>query len=670
MRSSLIAANPTDLEVYLFHEGRLYQSYELFGAHVIRDGGAVGTRFCVWAPHAREVRLVGSFNGWDGAKFRLTKVNDEGVWTIVVPENLEGHLYKYEIITPDGRVLLKADPYAFYSELRPHTASIVYDLKGYEWNDSSWQRKKRRKRIYDQPMVIYELHFGSWKKKPDGRFYTYREMADELIPYVLERGFTHIELLPLVEHPLDRSWGYQGTGYYSVTSRYGTPHDFMYFVDRCHQAGLGVIIDWAPGHFCKDAHGLYMFDGAPTYEYANEKDRENYVWGTANFDLGKLEVRSFLISNALFWMKYYHIDGFRVDAVANMLYWPNNDQLYENPYAVEFLRQLNEAVFAYDPNILMIAEDSTDWPRVTAPTYDGGLGFNYKWNMGWMNDMLKYMETPPHERKYVHNQVSFSLLYAYSENFILPFSHDEVVHGKKSLLNKMPGSYEEKFAQLRLLYGYMMAHPGKKLLFMGSEFAQFDEWKFEGELDWGLFDFELHRKMAEYVKLLIACYKRYKPFYELDHDPRGFEWIDVHNAEQSIFSFIRRGKKDDDVLVIVCNFTNQAYDDYKVGVPLLAPYREVLNSDAVEFGGSGHVNRKRLSAFNEPFHGKPYHVRMTIPPFGISILRPVQKRGERKKNEEDVHRHVIGRRARKPSSLADDKHRETGRAVRREVPHH
>lgn len=419
MRSNLIAANPTDLEVYLFHEGSLHKSYELFGAHVIDEGGRAATRFCVWAPHARDVRLVGSFNGWDGAKFRLTKVNDEGVWTIVVPENLEGHLYKYEIVTPDGRVLLKADPYAFCSELRPHTASIVYDLKGYQWNDQSWQRKKRRKRIYEQPMVIYELHFGSWKKK-EGRFLTYREMADELIPYVLERGFTHIELLPLVEHPLDRSWGYQGTGYYAVTSRYGAPHDFMYFVDRCHQAGIGVILDWVPGHFCKDAHGLYMFDGAPTYEYANEKDRENYVWGTANFDLGKPEVRSFLISNALFWLEYYHVDGFRVDAVANMLYWPNNDQLYENPYAVEFLRKLNEAVFAYDPNVLMIAEDSTDWPRVTAPTYDGGLGFNYKWNMGWMNDMLKYMETPPHERKHAHNQVTFSLLYVYSENFILP----------------------------------------------------------------------------------------------------------------------------------------------------------------------------------------------------------------------------------------------------------
>ncbi|OQP06424.1 1,4-alpha-glucan branching enzyme [Geobacillus sp. 46C-IIa] len=656
MRYGLIAANPTDLEVYLFHEGSLYQSYELFGAHVIHEGGTVGTRFCVWAPHARDVRLVGSFNDWDGANFRLRKVNDEGVWTIVVPENLEGHLYKYEIVAPDGRMLFKADPYAFYSELRPHTASIVYDLKGYQWNDQSWQRKKRRKRIYDQPMVIYELHCGSWKKK-EGRFYTYREMADELIPYVLEHGFTHVELLPLIEHPLDRSWGYQGTGYYAATSRYGTPHDFMYFVDRCHQAGIGVIMDWVPGHFCKDAHGLYMFDGAPTYEYANEKDRENYVWGTANFDLGKPEVRSFLISNALFWLKYYHIDGFRVDAVANMLYWPNNDRLYENPYAVEFLRKLNEAVFAYDPNVLMIAEDSTDWPRVTAPTYEGGLGFNYKWNMGWMNDMLKYMETPPNERKHAHNQVSFSLLYAYSENFILPFSHDEVVHGKKSLLNKMPGSYEEKFAQLRLLYGYMMAHPGKKLLFMGNEFAQFDEWKFEGELDWMLFDFELHRKMNEYMKQLIACYKRYKPFYELDHDPQGFEWIDVHNAEQSIFSFIRRGKKEDDMLVIVCNFTNQAYDDYKVGVPLLTPYREVLNSDAAEFGGSGHVNGKRLSALSEPFHGKPYHVRMTIPPFGISILRPVQKRGERRKNEEEVHRHVIGRRARKSASLADDKHR-------------
>jgi 1,4-alpha-glucan branching enzyme len=643
----LIAVSPTDFEIYLFHEGSLYKSYELFGAHVIKQDGMVGTRFCVWAPHAREVRLVGSFNEWNGTNFHLIKVSDQGVWTIFIPENLEGHLYKYEIVTKDGNVLLKSDPYAFYSELRPHTASIVYNMKGYRWKDQAWQRKKQRKRIYKNPLFIYELHFGSWKKKADGSFYTYQEMADELIPYVLEHGFTHIELLPLVEHPLDRSWGYQGTGYYSATSRYGTPHDLMHFIDRCHQAGIGVILDWVPGHFCKDAHGLYMFDGAPTYEYANIQDRENYIWGTANFDLGRPEVRSFLISNALFWMEYFHVDGFRVDAVANMLYWPNSDVPYKNTYAVEFFQKLNETVFAYDPNILMIAEDSTDWPRVTAPTYDGGLGFNYKWNMGWMNDILTYMETPPEQRKYVHHKVTFSLLYAYSENFILPFSHDEVVHGKKSLLNKMPGSYEEKFAQLRLLYGYLLAHPGKKLLFMGGEFAQFDEWKDLEQLDWMLFDFDMHRNMNHYMKQLLKCYKRYSPLYELDHSPEGFEWIDVHNAEQSIFSFIRRGKKENDLLVIVCNFTNKTYHNYKVGVPLFTTYREILNSDAVEFGGWGNVNTKRMAAMKEPFHGKPYHIEMTIPPFGISILRPVKKRGERKKDgEEKVCRHVIGRRAR------------------------
>jgi 1,4-alpha-glucan branching enzyme len=643
----LISVSPTDLEIYLFHEGSLYKSYELFGAHVIKKNGIVGTRFCVWAPHAREVRLVGSFNEWNGTNFNLMKVSDQGVWMIFIPENLEGHLYKYEITTSDGNILLKSDPYAFYSELRPHTASIVYNIKGYQWNDQAWRQKKRRKRIYDQPLFIYELHFGSWKKKEDGSFYTYQEMADELIPYVLEHGFTHIELLPLVEHPFDRSWGYQGTGYYSATSRYGTPHDLMHFIDRCHQAGIGVIIDWVPGHFCKDAHGLYMFDGAPTYEYANMQDRENYVWGTANFDLGRPEVRSFLISNALFWMEYFHVDGFRVDAVANMLYWPNSDVLHKNPYAVQFLQKLNETVFAYDPSILMIAEDSTDWPRVTAPTYDGGLGFNYKWNMGWMNDILTYMETAPEQRKYVHNKVTFSLLYAYSENFILPFSHDEVVHGKKSLLNKMPGTYEEKFAQLRLLYGYLLTHPGKKLLFMGGEFAQFDEWKDLEQLDWVLFEFDLHRNMNIYVKQLLKCYKRYKPLYELDHSPDGFEWIDVHNAEQSIFSFVRRGKKENDLLVIVCNFTNKVYHDYKVGVPLFAAYREIINSDAVEFGGWGNINAKPIAAIKEPFHGKPYHIQMTIPPFGISILRPVKKRGERNiDGKEKMHRHVIGRRTR------------------------
>lgn len=647
MRCPLIATSPTDFEIHLFHEGSLYKSYELFGAHVIKENGVTGTRFCVWAPHAREVRLVGSFNDWNGSDHLLVKVSEQGVWTIFVPENLEGHLYKYEIVTRSGQVLLKADPYAFFSELRPHTASIVYSIKGYKWNDKMWQRKKLRKPIYDQPLFIYELHLGSWKKKKNGSFYTYQELADELIPYVVDHGFTHIELLPLIEHPFDRSWGYQGTGYYSATSRYGTPHDLMAFIDRCHQAGIGVILDWVPGHFCKDAHGLYMFDGEPTYEYANMQDQENPVWGTANFDLGKPEVRSFLISNALFWMEYFHIDGFRVDAVANMLYWPNSGSLHKNPYAVEFLQKLNEVVFAYDPAVLMIAEDSTDWPRVTAPTYEGGLGFNYKWNMGWMNDILTYMEATPEQRKHLHHKVTFSLLYAYSENFILPFSHDEVVHGKKSLLNKMPGEYEQKFAQLRLLYGYLVTHPGKKLLFMGGEFGQFDEWKDSEQLDWVLFDFEMHQKMNVYVKELVKFYKRHKPLYELDHSPEGFEWIDVHNAEQSIFSFIRKGKKEDDIRIVVCNFTGTVYHDYKVGVPLLATYKEAFNSDATIFGGSGYVNKKPIVAIEEPFHGKPYHIQMTIPPFGISVLRLMRKREERSVDgKEKVHRHVIGRRAR------------------------
>ncbi|MBB5326242.1 1,4-alpha-glucan branching enzyme [Anoxybacillus tepidamans] len=643
----MIATNPTDFEIHLFHEGSLYKSYELFGAHVIKESGVTGTRFCVWAPHAREVRLVGSFNDWNGSNHPLVKVSEQGVWTIFVPENLEGHLYKYEIVTRNGQVLLKADPYAFFSELRPHTASIVYSLKGYKWNDKIWKRKKLRKPIYDQPLFIYELHLGSWKKKKNGDFYTYQELADELIPYVVDHGFTHIELLPLVEHPFDRSWGYQGTGYYSATSRYGTPHDLMAFIDRCHQAGIGVILDWVPGHFCKDAHGLYMFDGEPTYEYANMQDQENPAWGTANFDLGKREVRSFLISNALFWMEYFHIDGFRVDAVANMLYWPNSDSLHKNPYAVEFLQKLNEVVFAYDPAVLMIAEDSTDWPRVTFPTYEGGLGFNYKWNMGWMNDILTYMEATPEQRKHLHHKVTFSLLYAYSENFILPFSHDEVVHGKKSLLNKMPGEYEQKFAQLRLLYGYFVTHPGKKLLFMGGEFGQFDEWKDLEQLDWVLFDFDMHQKMNVYVKALVKFYKRYKSLYELDHSPEGFEWIDVHNAEQSIFSFVRKGKKENDILIVVCNFTETTYHDYKVGVPLLATYKEAFNSDAMIFGGAGYVNKKPIVAVEEPFHGKPYHIQMTIPPFGISVLRLMRKREERKGDgKEKVHRHVVGRRAR------------------------
>lgn len=636
---------PTEFELYLFHEGRLFESYQLFGAHIYEEENRSYTRFSVWAPHARSINLVGDFNNWNGKGYSFHKVNKEGVWVLVLEGNLEGNLYKYEIISQSGEKSLKTDPYGFYSELRPLTASVVYSLEGYKWNDQGWKRKKARKSNETEPMVIYEVHAGSWKKKQDGSFLNYRELADELIPYILEGGFTHVELLPLVEHPLDASWGYQGVGYYSLTSRYGTPQDFMYFVDQCHQHGVGVILDWVPGHFCKDAHGLYCFDGDFTYEYKEKNDRENHVWGTANFDLGKKEVQSFLISNALFWMKYYHIDGFRVDAVSNIIFWPNSNGEHVNTFGLDFLRNLNQVVHEHDSTVLMIAEDSTDWPQVTVPVEHGGLGFSYKWNMGWMNDMLTYMETEPQYRSSEHNKVTFSFLYAFSENFILPFSHDEVVHGKKSLLNKMPGDYWRKFAQLRLLLGYMMAHPGKKLLFMGTEFGQFAEWKDKEELDWNLFDYEMHQKMDAYCKQLLKIYKRSKPLYELDHTYEGFEWIDVNNSEQSIFSFIRKGSSPDDFLIIVCNFSESTYETYKVGVPKEGSYREILNSDAAIYGGANNHNKKVLKTVAEPYHGKPHHVEMTIPPFGITVLRPVKQRKELGENgKEKVRRHAIGRR--------------------------
>lgn len=638
---------PTDYQLHLFHEGTLYESHQLFGAHVVEEDGIVYTRFCVWAPNADIVRLVGDFNDWNGEGYTLHRVNNEGVWFIQLDGNMEGALYKYEIKTKEGNVLLKADPYSFFSETRPNTASIVYSLEGYEWNDSKWMQKKEKKNIFSEPAVIYEVHLGSWKKKEDGSLLSYKEIANELIPYVVEHGFTHIELLPVIEHPLDASWGYQGTGYYSATSRYGTPHEFMYFVDQCHQNGIGVILDWVPGHFCKDAHGLYQFDGTFLYEYETEGDRENQVWGTANFDLGKNEVQSFLISNAIFWMEKYHIDGFRVDAVANIIYWPNRNGKIENPFGTRFLQNLNKIVSRYDPSFLMMAEDSTDWPQVTSPVHYGGLGFHYKWNMGWMNDVLTYMETAPENRSAVHGKMTFSLLYAFTENFVLPFSHDEVVHGKKSLLDKMPGDYWQKFAQFRLLLGYMIAHPGKKLLFMGSELGQFSEWKDKEQLDWHLLDYEMHKKANDYVKELIKVYKRSKPLFELDHMNDGFEWIDVNNASQSIFSFIRKGSKEEDFLVIVCNFTPACYHGYRIGMPKKGSYREIFNSDSESFGGSNCINKKVLKTEEKEFHGKPFSLNMSIPPFGISILRPVKHRKERKGNgKEKVRSHAVGRRER------------------------
>ncbi|MCL2560347.1 MAG: 1,4-alpha-glucan branching protein GlgB [Turicibacter sp.] len=642
----MFETKPTDYQTHLFHDGSYFRSYETFGSKVINTETHKGVSFTVWAPHAQKVSVVGNFNAWIGDKHAMTKLNDEGIWHLFI-ENLDvGNCYKYEIVTSANRTVLKADPYANYAEVRPDTASLIYSLDGYKWKDSKWQRDQKKKDWKKSALNVYELHLSSWKKKAKRSdteqydevaldlFYNYRELAELLIPYLKERRFTHVEVMPLIEHPYDRSWGYQGTGYYSATSRHGSAHDLMFFIDQCHQNGIGVIMDWVPGHFCRDEHGLYFFDGEPTYEYNDAPVRENEVWGTANFDLGKKEVESFLISNALFWLDKFHIDGFRIDAVANMIYWEPEGELEKNDLAIAFLQKLNTTIKEHYPEALVFAEDSTDYPGVTAPVADGGLGFTYKWNMGWMNDVLEYMEVDAYERKHHHNKMTFSMLYAFSENYILPLSHDEVVHGKKSLLNKMPGDYWQKFANLRLLYGYMYTHPGKKLLFMGGEFGQFDEWKDMEELDWALRDeYESHQTMDVFTKDLFALYKRSKPLWQQDHHSDGFEWIDVDNHEQSIFSFVRKADKDDDYLVVICNFTPETYHQYRVGVPEHDRYREALNSDDIKYGGSGQINtgpgsasKYYLDTHPESYHQQPCHVKLTIPPLGVVVLKPVKGR--------------------------------------------
>ncbi|WP_010273703.1 1,4-alpha-glucan branching protein GlgB [Paenibacillus senegalensis] len=628
-------------DLYLFHEGKLHHSYRLLGAHLAEVDDLHGVQFAVWAPNARSVKVVGDFNGWEGSQHVMQRSSELGVWSLFIPGLEQGTLYKYEIETPQGEKQLKADPYAFYSELRPNTASIVWSLDGYKWNDRAWYMQKKRRPSYHRPMMIYEVHLGTWKLRENGTYMSYEELADELIDYVVDMGYTHIEILPLAEHPFDRSWGYQITGYYSLTSRYGTPQQFMYFVDRCHQRGIGVILDWVPGHFCKDAHGLRTFDGTPLYEYADWRKAEKPLWGTLSFDFGRPEVMSFLISNAIFWMDCYHIDGLRVDAVASMLdlnfdkpasMWTLNQHGgTDNLEAIQFIRSLNEAVFHHYPDALMIAEDSSARPRVTAPTYEDGLGFNYKWNMGWMNDMLAYMKLPPEERRHHHQLITFSLFYAFSENYVLPLSHDEVVHGKKSLLDKMPGDYWSKFANLRLLYTYLMTHPGKKLVFMGGELGHFAEWKDLEQIDWFLLDYDMHRAMHKFVKTLNLLYQNEKALWQNDHQWGGFEWIDADNAEQSVISFVRKGRQKKDELLIVCNFTAEAYPSYRIGVPSRGCYREILNSDLRDYGGSGLYNGLDLQAQKEPWHQRPYSIEMTVPPLGAVILKrvPQQRKGQR-----------------------------------------
>lgn len=610
-------------EIFLFNQGTFYHCYQKFGAHRIKLKGKWGVHFAVWAPNALKVRVVGDFNRWRGDAHEM-EPRQGGVWVLFVPDLAVGEKYKYEIVSNGGATFLKADPFAFYGEVRPATASVVYDLDGYAWGDEAWMAARSGNKLKDRPFHIYEVHLGSWKRKTDGSFYNYRELAGELVPYAKKMGFTHLELLPVMEHPFDGSWGYQVTGYYAATSRFGTPHDLMYFVDRCHQAGLGVILDWVPGHFCKDAHGLGQFDGAGLYE-----EEEHEEWGTYKFNFRRREVWSFLISNALFWLDRYHIDGLRVDGVSSMLlldygkkdkpWQPNRYGGRENLEAVQFLQQLNETVAKYHPDVVMIAEEATDWPYVTKPVDQGGLGFDYKWNMGWMNDTLRYYEIDFPWRKENHNLLTFSMIYAFAENFILPLSHDEVVHGKKSLIGKMPGDYWQQFAGLRTLYCYQLCHPGKKLLFMGGEFAQFIEWRYYEELEWFLLDYPMHRQFHHYVRTANQLYLKEKSLWQQDTDWKGFQWCDPDNREQSVFSFYR--KAGEDLLVVLLNLKPVYYPVYRVGVPAKGHYREILNSDHSDFGGSGQINENPLTAERVPWHGQPYSIEIKLPPLAGVLFK-------------------------------------------------
>ncbi|OGO78928.1 MAG: 1,4-alpha-glucan branching enzyme [Clostridiales bacterium GWB2_37_7] len=618
----------SNLPSYLFHEGTNFKAFDFLGAHLTTFNEARGVWFRVWAPSATAVYVTGDFCNWDNYAHALIKITTQGIWEIFIPAISQYAIYKYVVVTADGKELMKADPYGFHMETRPQTASKVYDLEGFIWNDQAWIKKRSETKLYDKAINIYEIHMGSWRLYIDGEYFNYIKLAQEFIPYVLEMGYTHIELMPITEYPFDGSWGYQVAGYFAPTSRYGTPKDFMAFVDMCHINGLGVIMDWVPAHFPKDAHGLYEFDGSYCYEYTDPNKREHSDWGTRIFDFGKNEVRSFLISNAIYWFEKFHIDGLRVDAVASMLYldygknskdWvPNKFGGRENLEAVDFLKMLNIEVFNRFPDVLMIAEESTSWPMVTHPVYLGGLGFNFKWNMGWMNDLLAYMQIDPLYRGQHHNKLTFSLTYAFSENFVLPISHDEVVHGKLSLLNKMFGTYEEKFATLRAFYGYMMAHPGKKLLFMGCEFGQFIEWNYSQELDWLLLQYEAHQRLKEYVKDLNFFYKDSTPLWEIECGWEGFKWICADAADQNIIAFKRIDKCKNELLII-CNFAAVKWDKYRIGVEKKGLYSQVFSSDSEKYGGSG-VDNRFLPTVAIPMHGFADSIEVALPPLTTLFL--------------------------------------------------
>ncbi|MDF3127656.1 1,4-alpha-glucan branching protein GlgB [Kiritimatiellaeota bacterium B1221] len=624
-----------DTDLYLIGEGTHYRTYDYMGAHAVDINGVPGVSFAVWAPCAERVSVIGNFNRWDGRTHSMQSLGGSGIWVLFIPGLGLNDLYKFEVRGQGGGIQHKADPYAFAGELRPRTASRVWDIHAYEWHDEQWMSaRKAQPDPLNQPISVYECHLGSWKRISENgeeRFLTYHELADDLLPYVKSLGFTHIEMMPITEHPFDGSWGYQTLGYFAVTSRFGSPDDFKHFVDRCHQEGIGVILDWVPAHFPKDPHGLGQFDGSHLYEHSDPRKGEHRDWGTLIFNYDRNEVRTFLLSSAMFWAEVYHLDGIRVDAVASMLYldysredgdWvPNEFGGRENLGAVSFLKKFNEIVHREFPGFLTFAEESTSWPMVSRPVYLGGLGFGLKWNMGWMNDTLEYIQQEPIHRKHHHGEITFSLIYAFNENFILPFSHDEVVHGKRSMLDKMPGDVWQKFANLRLLYAYMWTHPGKKLLFMGCEFGQWTEWQDGGQLEWHLTQYDPHFKLRNLVKDLNGLHVSEGALHELDFDGAGFEWIDLHDSQQSVLSYIRKGKNAGDQVVVVLNFTPVPRENYRLGVPHAGYYKEILNTDAEVYGGSNMGNGGGVHSDGISWMGKEHSINITLPPLSALVFK-------------------------------------------------
>ncbi|HBI7119841.1 TPA: 1,4-alpha-glucan branching protein GlgB [Clostridium perfringens] len=633
-KSKKVSKDESLLSFDLFLEGKEHSAYKFMGAHFVTENRKRGVRFTTWAPRSSKIYVIGDFNNWElKEEYSMEKINERGIWSLFLPKLEEGIKYKFAVVNECGNnTVYKADPYAFKSELRPNTASVLTKIKSFRWGDKRWLNKREKEGLDNKPMNIYELHLGSWKRK-DGEFMTYEEISELLVEYIKEMGYTHVEFMPINEHPLDASWGYQGVGYYSVTSRYGDLNGLKALINKLHKNNIGVLLDWVPSHFCKDEHGLFMFDGSPTYEYEAWWKANNEGWGTCNFDLGRPEVKSFLFSNAMYWINEFHIDGLRVDAVSNMLYldygreygeWePNIYGGNGNLEAIAFLKELNTIIKKEGKGAITVAEESTSWEGITKPVEEDGLGFDYKWNMGWMNDTLSYIELDPIYRKYHHNKMNFSMMYNYSEKFILPISHDEVVHGKKSLINKMWGDDWKKYAGLRLYASFMMGHPGKKLMFMGCEFGQFVEWREWEELQWNVIEeFDIHRKTKEYFKALNKFYLENSSLWSLDYEEEGFKWIDADNSEESVLSFIRIGKNKKEKLIFICNFTPEVYYDFKVGVPGLVEYVEVFNSDSLEFGGAGNImGDSILKATEESFKDFDYSISVKVPPLGTLVLK-------------------------------------------------